>query len=61
MVSGEIQKRGLGDVLFLMGGIIPKKDFASLSQAGVRGIFSVHTSFDEIVDFIRDNVNPPGA
>ncbi len=57
MVSEELKKRGLRDVLFLMGGIIPKKDLEPLRQAGVQGIFSVHASFDEIVAFIRDNVH----
>ena len=57
MVSDELKKRGFRDVLFLMGGIIPKKDFEPLHEMGARGIFSVHASFDEIVAFVRDNVH----
>ena len=29
----------------------------ALNKIGVKGIFSVHASFDEIVDFIRKNVD----
>jgi len=56
MVTEALKKKGVGDVLLLMGGIIPKKDFATLKKMGVHGIFSVHSSFDEIIDFIRKNV-----
>ncbi len=56
MVSEALQQKGMGDVLLIMGGIIPQKDFATLKKLGVRGIFSVHSTFDEIVDFIRKNV-----
>lgn len=56
LVTEALRKKGVGDVLFLMGGIIPKKDFETLKQIGVQGIFSVHSTFDEIVDFIRKNV-----
>jgi len=58
MVSESLQQKGVGDVLLIMGGIIPKKDFETLKKFGVRGIFSVHSTFDEIVDFIRKNVSP---
>ncbi len=58
LVAEALKKKGVGDVLILMGGIIPKKDFEKLKQIGVRGIFSVHSTFDEIVEFIRKNVFP---
>jgi methylmalonyl-CoA mutase C-terminal domain/subunit len=58
MVSEALQQKGVGDVLLIMGGIIPKKDFDTLKKLGVRGIFSVHSTFDDIVDFIRKNVSP---
>jgi methylmalonyl-CoA mutase, C-terminal domain len=56
LVMEALKKKGVGDVLIVMGGIIPKRDFEALNQIGVKGIFSVHASFDEIVDFIRKNV-----
>ncbi|MBI5968180.1 MAG: cobalamin B12-binding domain-containing protein [Deltaproteobacteria bacterium] len=56
MVSEALKKNGVGDVLFLMGGIIPKKDFEPLKKLGVHGIFSVHSTFEDIISFIRENV-----
>ncbi len=56
LVTEALKKRGVGDVLIIMGGIIPKRDFEALNQIGVKGIFSVHASFDDIIDFIRKNV-----
>ena len=58
MVLEALKEKGVGDVLFLMGGIIPKRDFKPLKKIGVQGIFSVHASFEEIIDFIRKNVPP---
>jgi len=56
MVIESLKKKGVGDVLVVMGGIIPKKDYETLKKIGVQGIFSVHASFEEIVDFIHKNV-----
>jgi methylmalonyl-CoA mutase C-terminal domain/subunit len=56
MVIEALKKKGVGDVLFMMGGIIPKKDFETLKKIGVHGVFSVHATFEEIVQFIRQNV-----
>ena len=58
LVTEALKKKGVGDVLILMGGIISKKDFEKLKEIGVWGIFSVHSTFDEIVEFIRKNVFP---
>ena len=56
LVTEALKKKGVGDVLIIMGGIIPKRDFETLNKIGVKGIFSVHASFDEIIHFIRKNV-----
>ena len=56
LVTEALKKKGVGDVLIIMGGIIPKRDFEALKKIGVQGIFSVHASFEEIIDFIRKNV-----
>ena len=57
MVYEALKKKGVGDVLFIMGGIIPKKDFETLKKVGVQGILSVHATFEDIVNFIRKNVS----
>jgi methylmalonyl-CoA mutase C-terminal domain/subunit len=46
----------MGDVLVIVGGIIPDEDTALLEQAGVRGVFGPGTSTDDIVKFIQDHV-----
>ena len=56
LVTEALKKKGVGDVLIIMGGIIPKRDFEALKKIGVQGIFSVHASFEEIIDFIRKHV-----
>lgn len=57
MVSEALKNKGMGDVLLIMGGIIPQKDFEPLKKIGVQGIFSVHATFEDIVNFIRKNVS----
>ena len=57
MVSEALKKKGVGDTLLMLGGIIPKKDFETLKKIGVQGIFSVHATFEDIVNFIRKNVS----
>ena len=58
MVSEALKQKGVEDVLLIIGGIIPKKDFETLKKLGVQGIFSVHSTFEEIIQFIRENVSP---
>ena len=57
MVSKALQNNGLEDVLLMIGGIIPRKDFEALKKLGVKGIFSVHASFKDIISFIQNNVS----
>jgi methylmalonyl-CoA mutase C-terminal domain/subunit len=54
---GELlQEHELTDKLWLIGGNIPKRDFADLKAIGLSGIFPTGTDFKEIVSFIRENV-----
>ena len=57
-VTELLQAKGLGDVLVLVGGIIPDVDVPRLKAAGVRGVFLPGTAMQEIVDFISANVRP---
>lgn len=45
------------DVLVVVGGVIPNRDIPLLNEMGVQGVFPGGTRFDEIVGFIRKNVN----
>jgi methylmalonyl-CoA mutase cobalamin-binding subunit len=39
-----------------MGGIIPREDISLLKSQGIDGIFPVHSTLEEIEQFIREQV-----
>ena len=49
-----LSERGLGDVLVVVGGIIPKADAESLMESGVARVFPPGSQVSEIANFIRD-------
>jgi methylmalonyl-CoA mutase C-terminal domain/subunit len=46
------------DVMVIGGGIIPEEDIPKLKKLGIKEIFLPGTSLDNIVGWVRDNVNP---
>jgi methylmalonyl-CoA mutase C-terminal domain/subunit len=48
-----LRAQGQGDVIVLVGGIIPDVDVARLRAAGVQDVFGPGTSTQEIADVIR--------
>ena len=50
------QEKGLDQVLFVAGGIIPDADVPKLREMGISGIFGPGASSQEIVGFIREKV-----
>jgi methylmalonyl-CoA mutase C-terminal domain/subunit len=54
-VMDLLKQNKMGDVLVVVGGIIPDQDVQNLKQAGVGAIFQPGTSMDSIVQFIRAN------
>ena len=48
-VAEQLRALGVTDVLFIVGGNIPRQDFAALRELGVDGLFPTGTSFGEIV------------
>lgn len=51
-----LKAQGLGEVLLIVGGIIPDEDIARLKQLGVAEVFQPGASTQDIVDFIRKGV-----
>jgi len=47
-----LRAEGLGDVLVLIGGIIPDDDVPSLLEMGISGVFGPGTNTDDIVRHI---------
>src|SRR5579871_2977967 len=56
-VTDLLKQNKMDDVLLLVGGIIPDQDIEGLKKAGVAAIFQPGTAMDEIVKFIRKNVD----
>src|ERR1700735_4000801 len=48
-----LHKKGMDDVLVLLGGIIPEADIPALKKVGIAGIFLPGTSTQNIVTYIR--------
>ncbi|MBN1218796.1 MAG: cobalamin B12-binding domain-containing protein [Anaerolineae bacterium] len=55
-IVAQLKEKELGDVLVIIGGIIPREDIEPLRQLGVHGVFGPGTSTEEIASFIRQNV-----
>lgn len=51
-VIARLQDRSAGNVPVVLGGIIPQDDFESLTQAGVKAIFTPGTTLQSIVETV---------
>lgn len=50
-IIDSIKSKGIDDVVYLLGGIIPQQDIPKLKELGVAGVFGPGTPLDECVDF----------
>jgi methylmalonyl-CoA mutase C-terminal domain/subunit len=50
------REKGLEDVLFVAGGIVPDADVPMLKELGISGVFGPGASTEEIVRFIQEHV-----
>jgi methylmalonyl-CoA mutase, C-terminal domain len=57
-VIQALHSKGATDVVVFGGGIIPEEDMPTLSQAGVKGVFTPGTSLETIVQWVHANVTP---
>lgn len=55
-VIDGLKKEGLGDVMVLLGGVIPKRDIPALGQMGVTQVFLPGTPPAEIARFIESRI-----
>jgi methylmalonyl-CoA mutase, C-terminal domain len=53
-----LTERGAGDVAVFGGGIIPDEDSVKLKTLGVRQVFTPGASTEDIVKWVRENVQP---
>ena len=56
-IVDRLKENSLDDILLVIGGIIPEEDIEPLRQIGVKGVFGPGTSTEDIVAFIREQVN----
>jgi methylmalonyl-CoA mutase, C-terminal domain len=55
-LMGLVREQGVDNKLVAVGGVIPNKDVPALKEMGVAGIFPGGSYFNDIVDFIEQNV-----
>jgi len=53
-----LEEGGAGDVKVFGGGIIPEEDIPELKEAGVLEIFTPGTSTEQVVSWVKTNVQP---
>lgn len=53
-VMALLKENNARDLLFLIGGVIPKSDIPTLKEIGVDGVFRADTSIPEIIKFIQE-------
>lgn len=55
-VVNELRKRGMSDVLVVVGGIIPKDDIEPLEKLGVSAAFGPGSSVNDVVGFFKERL-----
>ncbi len=56
-----LHENGLDDVMVFAGGIIPDEDVPALKEIGIRGLFGPGSSTEEVVAFIRGQLDSVAA
>ena len=54
----KAREEGIGDKMVIVGGVIPTGDIQKLKEMGVKGVFPGGAPFKEIVEFLKENVQP---
>ena len=55
-VMDLLKQNGVDDILVAAGGILPDEDLPAIQAMGIKGCFGPGTSMDEIIEFVRSNV-----
>ncbi len=51
-----MKAEGIEEIPVVVGGVIPKQDIPKLNELGIAGVFPGGTTFDQIIDSIREIV-----
>ncbi len=57
-ISEALKRKGKGDALLLVGGIIFEEDLPAVKKMGVAEVFGPGGRIEDIVGFIREHVGP---
>ena len=52
----RLKESDMNDIVIIVGGNIPKQDINELQELGVRGVFPTGSKFEDIINFIKTNV-----
>lgn len=55
-VIDNCRERGLDDIVYTLGGIIPQEDIPGLMKAGVNGVFGPGANLEDVVNFTFEQV-----
>jgi len=55
-LKDEMAKRKIENKVWFVGGNIPRPDFQVLKDMGVNGIFPTGSTFEQLVDFLKEKV-----
>lgn len=56
LIIAGLNEQGAGDIVIMVGGIIPEDDVAALKVAGAHAVFGPGTSTETVVEFIQGAV-----
>ena len=51
-IIDKVKEKGVDDVVYVVGGIIPQQDIPNLMAMGVAGVFGPGTPLEEVTDFV---------
>ncbi|MBN1225389.1 MAG: cobalamin B12-binding domain-containing protein [Deltaproteobacteria bacterium] len=55
-----LKEKNADDIVVCGGGIFPEEDIPKLKNAGIKEVFTPGTPLTEIVNWVKENVNPRG-
>lgn len=52
-IMAKMKEKGVSEIPVVIGGVIPKKDIPVLKEMGIKEVFPVGSTFEEIINGIR--------
>jgi len=56
-VKAELEKQGRGDIMIVVGGVVPPQDYDALKKAGAEAIFPPGTVIAEAAEELVKSLN----